>query len=66
MQLYHLHAIDTLDQMEVRIAGSGWDMLEIEEQGEFMYSITRLYGSDGFTTAGIRDRIDRECSPGST
>jgi hypothetical protein len=52
--------------MEDRIAGSGWDMLEPEEQGEFMYSITRLYGSDEFTTGGIRDRIDRESSPGLT
>jgi hypothetical protein len=46
--------------MEDRIAGSGWDMLELEEQGEILYSITRLYGNDGFTTAGIRARIDGE------
>jgi hypothetical protein len=52
--------------MEERIAGSGWDMLEPEEQGEFMYSITRLYGHDHFTTSAIRESIDRESSPGST
>jgi hypothetical protein len=40
--------------------GSGWDMLELEEQGNIMYPITRLYGVDGFTSAEIRERIDRE------
>jgi hypothetical protein len=40
--------------------GSGWDMLELEEQGNIMYPITRLYGLNGFPSAGIRERIDRK------
>jgi hypothetical protein len=52
--------MESLDQAEAKIAGSGWDMLELEEQGEFMYAITRLYGQDPFTTSAICDRIDRE------
>jgi hypothetical protein len=40
--------------------GSGWDMLELEEQGNIMYPVTRLYGVDGFTSAEIRERIDRK------
>ena len=40
--------------------GSGWDMLELEEQGNIMYPITRLYGVDEFTSAEMRERIDRK------
>jgi hypothetical protein len=56
---YH-RTMESLDEAEAKIAGSGWDMLELEEQGEFMYAITRLYGQDPFTTSAICDRIDRE------
>jgi hypothetical protein len=63
LSIYQAHALDTLDQIESKIRGSGWDMLELEEQGEIMYAITRLYGVDPFTSATIRERVDRKFIP---
>lgn len=60
MEIYHDHASRTLVQIEERIAGSGWDMLELEEQGEIMSGVVRLYGHDPFTTSAIRNIIERE------
>lgn len=60
MANYRTHAINTLDQIETKMRGSGWDTLETEEQGNIMYPITRLYGVDQFTSADIRERIDRK------
>lgn len=62
MTIYQSHALNTLDQIEIQIRGSGWDMLELEEQGEIVYGITRLYGEDPFTSATIRYRTDRKWS----
>jgi hypothetical protein len=60
IETYRYGVTDTLDQIESKMRGSGWDMLELEEQGNIMYPITRLYGVDGFTSAEIRERIDRK------
>jgi len=60
VETYHHEVANTLDQIESKMRGSGWDMLELEEQGNIMYPITRLYGVDGFTSAGVRERIDRK------
>lgn len=62
MTIYQSHALNTLDQIEIQVRESGWDMLELEEQGEIVYGITRLFGEDPFTSATIRDRIDRKWS----
>jgi len=59
-ETYKSAAVDALEQIESKLRGSGWDMLELEEQGNIMYPITRLYGVDGFTSPGIRERIDRK------
>ena len=59
-ETYQSEVVDTLEQIESKLRGSGWDMLELEEQGNIMYPITRLYGVDGFTSPGIRERIDRK------
>jgi hypothetical protein len=60
MDIYQSHALSTLEQIEKKIAGSGWDMMDLEEQGDIMDNVTKLYGVDPFTSADIRDRIDRE------
>jgi hypothetical protein len=62
MAVYRSHVTAVLEQVELKMQGSGWDMLELEEQGNIMYPITRLYGVDEFTSADIRDRIDRMSS----
>jgi hypothetical protein len=59
-ETYKCKATETSDEIESKMRGSGWDMLELEEQGNIMYPITRLYGVDGFTSAGIRKSIDRK------
>lgn len=66
LTIYQSHALNTLNQIEIQIRGSGWDMLELEEQGEIVYGVTRLYGEDPFTSPTIRDRIDRKWSIIST
>jgi hypothetical protein len=60
VESYQNEVTDALVKIESKLRGSGWDMLELEEQGNIMYPITRLYGVDGFTSAGIRKRIDRK------
>lgn len=62
MAIYQSHALNTLEQIETKVQTSGWDMLELEEPGEIVYGVTRLYGEDPFTSATIRDRIDRKWS----
>jgi hypothetical protein len=60
MDIYQSHASSTMEQIERKIAGSGWDMMDLEEQGDIMDTVTKLYGVDPFTSADIRERIDRE------
>ena len=60
MDIYHNHAERTLGEIEHRVLGSGWDMLDLEDQGEIMDGVTRLYGHDPFTSAAIRRTIERE------
>lgn len=57
---YRSNASKMLNEIETYLSGDGWDMLELEEQGNIMYSITRLYGVDEFTSTDIRDRLDRK------
>lgn len=60
MDIYHDHAVRTLSEIESKVSGSGWDMLDLQDQGEIMDGVTRLYGSDPFTSEPIRQTIDRE------
>ena len=60
MDIYHDHAIRTLSEIESKVSGSGWDMLDLQDQGEVMDGVTRLYGPDPFTSEPIRRTIDRK------
>lgn len=59
MAIYRSRSSGTIDQIEAKLRGSGWDMLDLEEQGNIMYPVTRLHGEDDFTSADMRKRIDR-------
>lgn len=55
---YRVHALSTLEQIDPLIESPQW--FDLEEQGEVLSSILRLYGHDPWTSKTIRETIDRE------
>lgn len=62
MEIYHDHAHRTLGDIESKVSGSEWDMLDIEDQGKMLDGVVRLYGHEPFSSEPVRQTIDRESS----